>query len=228
MIEESQIGGIRIDIGTSDEYLTAIRNFLESEKLHTVEFVGPGTFLQSAKHTEVAECLNTADLVIPVNEFVTNEINADREPPMEPVLSRTLLHSVLKEAVQDDRKVYLIMETNEMIAAFIEHLNQEADLAFAPAGSYAIESEGEGEEETAVDIINDINALTPDLVLVVMDCPTRERFLLKHYNAINARIWIMMSVEKIFRDTGSKPLQRLLTHHKVRRQIQAHPDQENS
>ena len=79
-------------------------------------------------------------------------------------------------------------------------------------------------EEDTEQIVNEINAVAPHLLLVMLPTPQQEIFLAQHRKMLNVRLWFGVGTENTFTEKKKKTAslcKRLLARRKMKRQIQS-------
>ena len=74
-------------------------------------------------------------------------------------------------------------------------------------------------------IVNEINAVAPHLLLVMLPTPQQEIFLAQHRKMLNVRLWFGVGTENTFTEKKKKTAglcKRLLARRKMKRQIQSY------
>ena len=108
---------------------------------------------------------------------------------------------------------------------FLEKYYKELQLI----GSFSFEENSAEDDDS---IINRLNAVTEDILLVMMPCPDQERFLAANRGKLGIKVWVgigMALIDKYSSDLGMGFFERLLDKIKFKRQVSRYQsEKENS
>ncbi len=184
MIKKIDILGMQVDNYTVRESLLRLDTYMSSTVLNIIETVTMKQLVAAGENPKIRECLEQADLCIIGEGEILSETGNATVQRMREVRDQNFLHELLKRAVRNQKRIFLIAVTREEVDA-MQAFFIEQNPRFTAAGSYAVE-ECVGDMDT---IVNELNGTTPDIVISALDSPVEEEFLLSHKDKIGAGVW---------------------------------------
>ena len=207
MSSRKELAGVRIDICSLREALHKIEHYIQEDGLHAVEAVSMKTVVTAGEEEEVRQCLEDIDLVIPSDKEILMELGVTS-------------HKWLEEA-RDRHSIYLLTDTRaqmDELCSFLDH-------TYGDVARICGDAVWEECEEDTEQIVNEINAVAPHLLLVMLPTPQQEIFLAQHRKMLNVRLWFGVGTENTFTEKKKKTAglcKRLLARRKMKRQIQSY------
>lgn len=184
MIKKIEILGMQIDNFTVREAMLRLDTYMSSTVLNIIETVSMRRLILAAENETVRECINSADLsVIGEKEILSETGNALVQRTRE-VVNKDFMYELLKRAADNGRRVCLIAETKAQTEKMQEFFTA-AQGNFVSVGNYAL-------EDCTADadfLVNELNTLTPDIIISSLPSPEEEMFLTAHKDNINANVW---------------------------------------
>ena len=184
MVKKINILDICVDNYTVRESLMQLDTYMSSTVLNIIETVTMEQLVVAGDNPVIKNCLEQADLCIIGDREILTETGSDTAQRVREVCGNDFLQELLKRVVRNRKRVFLLAMTEEEV----EHMREafmEMTPKFTAAGSCAMETCG-GDTEA---IVNEINGVTPDVVISALDTPREEEFVLSHKDKIGAGIW---------------------------------------
>lgn len=219
MSSRKELAGVRIDICSQREAVYKIEQYMETDGLHAVELISMKTVVTAGNDENVRRCLEDLELVLPSDKEILEELGVTSRKWLEEAKDRRVLYEAMRSIVKEKHSVYLLTQNREQMEQLCQYLEETFGELPCICGNTVWE-EAEGDCEL---IINDINAVAPHLLLVLLPTPDQEKFLLDNRNMLNVRLWLGIGCEHPLGDVRRKPggvCRRLLAHRKMKRQIQ--------
>ncbi len=196
MSSRKELAGVRIDICSLREALHKIEHYIQEDGLHAVEAVSMKTVVTAGEEEEVRQCLEEA-----------------RE--------HRFASEALRNIARDRHSIYLLTDTRaqmDELCSFLDH-------TYGDVARICGDAVWEECEEDTEQIVNEINAVAPHLLLVMLPTPQQEIFLAQHRKMLNVRLWFGVGTENTFTEKKKKTAglcKRLLARRKMKRQIQSY------
>lgn len=184
MTKKIDILGMPLDNYTVRESITQAETFLENGKLNTIETISMQMLLDIEEHPVVCEVIEKLDLSVIGEKEILQAMGIDTMQRLRETKEKDFAREFFKRLERNRKSIFLLGESKNRIAR-----EREALLASFPklsiVGEYALES-CVGDTEA---VINDMNVLTPDVIVSVLPTPMQEEFLRNHKDKMNVRIW---------------------------------------
>ena len=220
MSSRKELAGVRIDICSLREALHRIEHYVKSEGLHVVEFVSMRTIVTAGEDGVVRQCLDDMDLVIPSDKEILLELGVTSRQWLDEAREHRFAYEALRTVAREHHSIYLLTEKREQMDRLCQYM-EEAFGDYSGICGDAVWEECEGDAER---IVNEINAVAPHMLLVMLPTPVQEMFLAEHRKMLNIRLWFGVGTENPFAERKTKPvgtIRKLLAHRKMKRQIQS-------
>ncbi|AJQ27601.1 MULTISPECIES: WecB/TagA/CpsF family glycosyltransferase [Pelosinus] len=163
---------VMIDVVTMKEAVEAVKQFILQKKSHLVVTPNPEIIMMANKDEQLARIINNADLVVPDGAGVVWAARYQGDAMPERVAGYDLVQNLLIEAMSEKYKIYLfggapgIAEKAKKIA---EERYPGVQIVGTRNGFFTKQNESE--------IVNDIKACQPDILLVALGVPRQEKWL---------------------------------------------------
>jgi len=163
---------VMIDVVTMKEAVEAVKQFILQKKSHLVVTPNPEIIMMANKDEQLARIINNADLVVPDGAGVVWAARYQGDAMPERVAGYDLVQNLLIEAMSEKYKIYLfggapgIAEKARKIA---EERYPGVQIVGTRNGFFTKQNESE--------IVNDIKACQPDILLVALGVPRQEKWL---------------------------------------------------
>lgn len=161
-----------IDVVTMKEAVEAVKQFILQKKSRLVVTPNPEIIMMANKDEQLARIINNADLVVPDGAGVVWAARYQGDVMPERVAGYDLVQNLLIEAMSEKYKIYLfggapgIAEKAKKMA---EERYPGVQIVGTCNGFFTKQDESE--------IVNDIKACQPDVLLVALGVPRQEKWL---------------------------------------------------
>jgi len=163
---------VMIDVVTMKEAVEAVKQFILQKKSRLVVTPNPEIIMMANKDEQLARIINNADLVVPDGAGVVWAARYQGDVMPERVAGYDLVQNLLIEAMSEKYKIYLfggapgIAEKAKKMA---EERYPGVQIVGTCNGFFTKQDESE--------IVNDIKACQPDVLLVALGVPRQEKWL---------------------------------------------------
>ena len=161
------------------------------------------------------------DLVIPGDKEILQELGLTAKQRLHEVQESLLFHEFMKRVQRGRRSVFVLAETKEQMEQFCAYLQETYGERLWICGSYAFE-ECPGDAE---DIVNEINSVTPNVILSILPTPMQEQFIFGHRKMLNTKVWFGLGAESGLVTARRSPrwlCRHFLVRRKMKKQIQSY------
>ncbi|MCI7813829.1 MAG: WecB/TagA/CpsF family glycosyltransferase [Lachnospiraceae bacterium] len=218
MKERIEVLGCKIDDLSAQEAVEQIECYLQSGMMCSVGMINRKMLMYAAKDEIYRSQIERMDVTVINDREILKAANIENERRKEEVDQDVFLNAFLKDAVRRKRSVAILAELQDERVACEEYLAQRhSDLCIV--GSFSIE---ESQVEDDDSLVNMLNAVTEDILLVMMPCPEQEKFLAVNRGKLGVKVWIGIGtdmMEKYSNDLGKGFFERFIDKTKFKRQV---------
>lgn len=235
MIKKIDILGIQLDNYTVREAIMQVEAYLSNNALNTIESISMQMLIDSEIDPVVREVISSLDLAVIGEKEIIQAAGADTMQRLQETEEDDFSFEFFKRVERNKKSLFLLGETESRIGNMKEQLER-AFPKLIIVGEYAVEN-CVGNLEA---VINDMNAMTPDIIVSILPSPLQEHFFLEHRDKMNASIWYGIGeagiqrnrhgVGRFFRNLiHLGKLKNSINKYKAREfaQIEAEPEKEN-
>lgn len=187
---KADIMGLPVDIVELKELYREVKQYLENEYLNVIFFVTIQMIEKSASDPEYRKLLESSDYLLPGEESVLAAAPCPQEQAgQEEIFHNYQCFSRLSEWLGAEeghisRNVYYISKTRAETQMLVDYSAEKYPWLKAQ-GMYC-----EGMEERDDLLVNEINAIAPDILVIALESPFQEEWVLKNSTKLNARLCI--------------------------------------
>ena len=192
MIKEITVAGIKLNSYTAFENLTRVVKNLDKNIFTTVQEVYMRTLLLAKEDEVVKQVVESLDVTIIAENGVWDAVGQNSNLRRREVEKKEFFYQLMRILERNKYTVFVMGETKQEVAQTCEYIQEEFS-RIQIAGKIATE-EFAGTDEG---IINDINLLTPDVIISILPSPAQEHFLAEHKSMLSTRLWYGIGSGKI-------------------------------
>ena len=178
------IRGIRVSYDTVHEQLKRAEHFLEEDGLHTIGTITPRLLAAARSDEAVRKMTEAYDIAVVGEGKLLRGTGADSASRIREIHGFDFFLEFLSGLSRRKNTVFLLSDTRgrlEDFKAILKELDKDPVLL------------GEGALADHIDdsdaIVNEINAISPDIVLSVIGSPEQEQFLFYHRHMLGTKLW---------------------------------------
>lgn len=184
MIKKIDIMGMWLDNYTVREAIRKVETYLSDNVMNTIEIISMQMLLEAENDPTVQEVIDSLDLSIIGEKEILQAAGVATMQRVRETEENDFSFEFFKRIERNKKGIFLLGETDEKLCRVREELQREfPKLEFV--GEYAVEN-CIGNLEA---VINDMNAMTPDVIVSILPTPMQEHFFLEHKDKMNANIW---------------------------------------
>ncbi len=175
--------GLNIDTLKLEEVLAKTKEFLQDDVLNTIFIVTAETLIEAESNEEFKQLIETADILLPGDKLMLDASIEETEVE-EVILNYEFVLNLLDSIALEKRTMFILGKSEKEVKFFEEYLfkvypNIECVGAFG--GDVLAKQEH---------VINDINAIAPDIILVAIETPRQETWITSNKNKLNSKLCI--------------------------------------
>lgn len=183
MIKTVNIGGIELDNYTVRETIMRVEHALSDQGFHTIEEVNMDMLLGETDEV-VRQALTLAEYTVIAEAGILDAVGASTYQRKNEIEQHDFFYEMMKRIERNHKRIFLIGQTEEFTRAAADEI-EELYPKCVIDGMEALEN-----CQGAVDaVVNEINALAPDVILSVLPSPAQEQFLVENQDKLSAGLW---------------------------------------
>jgi N-acetylglucosaminyldiphosphoundecaprenol N-acetyl-beta-D-mannosaminyltransferase len=181
----SHILGVRVDDITFEETISAIREFIEERSPHQIVTVNPEFVMTAQANDEFRHVINHADLSLPDGIGIWWASRWLGAPIRQRVPGVDLVQSLAGLSHETECRIFLLGAMPGVAErAAAEMLRSHPNAKFV--GTFS----GAPDLDAAPDIIAEIRAATPDILLVAFGAPAQDLWIARHIDQLDVPVCI--------------------------------------
>lgn len=184
MIKKIEIAGIQLDNYTVREALELIDGYWDNTVMNTVEAISMELLVAAGEDEKLRQSVESLDLGIPDDREILRAAGITSPQRIRETIEHQFFGEFMKRLERGGRTVCLVGDTIVQMDALKTFLKEYYERVKV-VGSQALET-CEGDVDR---LVNEINTISPDVVLSVLPSPRQEYFLMKNRSRMNASIW---------------------------------------
>ena len=178
-----QIMDLDVNIIDIDCFCQKIEGYLENDQLNVVLLASSQLFREAAENEYLRKLITRADALVPGEKTVLSLHHADLLQKGGIIVNYNSLVNVLEYLKKAHYTAYIVARQQNEID-YIRHFFKEREYNISVVGE---RMEQEFEDDA---IINEINSLSPDILLVDLDTPLQEMWIMEHSTKVNVRLCV--------------------------------------
>lgn len=175
--------GVQVSTKTMAETVDTLLGYLDEERVHCVFTPNSEIIYMAYKDPQFARLLNSADLNTADGIGVVYASRILKQPLRERVAGFDLMNRLLERAAPDRRRVFLFGSKPGVAEEAADKLTQ-----LYPGLVICGTRDGYFKEEQTPEIVEQINAAEPDILLVCLGAPKQEKWIADNREHLNVRI----------------------------------------
>lgn len=192
MMNKIDVLGLWLDNYTVREAMMQVEKYIDDNQLHTIEAVTMQMLFVQENDSVVREVISSLDLTVISEKQILQVAGAETMQRVQETEANDFAFEFFRHMERNERSVYLVGENAKDLENVKGNLKEKfPGLVFA--GEYALEDCG-GDYEA---VINDMNAMSPNVVVSMLPTPLQEHFLTEHREKMHTNIWYGMGQLKI-------------------------------
>lgn len=184
-LKQAEILGVNVDSLTMQEAVERVQQFIKEKKTALVATANAEMLMRAAADSELKDILNGADLVVPDGAGTVWAANYLGVEMPERVAGYDLAQELMREAPAKGHRIYFFGSAPGVAEKAREkamELYNGIKVVGVRNGYFTEADEGE--------IIAEIKAAHPDILLVALGVPKQEKWLSKHLRELNVPVSI--------------------------------------
>ena len=185
MRQQTDVLGVPFDVVAMEEAVARVKDMLAEEKQHMICTPNPEIVMEARKDTELMQILKESDLVVPDGIGVVWASKYSEVRLKERVAGYDLTQRLMEEMAETEHTFYFFGGAPGVASA-----GARAMMKKYPGLRVAGVHNGYFDEKEEVNIIREIKAKTPSVLLVGLGAPKQEKWIKDHLELTGAKVAI--------------------------------------
>ena len=188
MRDKISVMGVRLDYLNVESAMERIIESIQNDRLDTVGIITMNMLLLTEENTRWKEYLEELDMSVPGEKEVLEAAGINSGQIYEEVEENEFFARLFWYLISQDLKIFLLGESREEVEGLRRYL-----LDTYPGISIAGETADVADENTSIDhLVNEINSVSPDVIISGLQGCRQDQFLLENRQKINGKIWLSL------------------------------------
>lgn len=184
MIKTIDFAGIELDNYTVREMIMNVEKKMSDHGFHTIEEVNMDTLMMSESDESIRKALDIAEHTVISENGILEVVGAGSYQRRHEIEHHDFFFEMMKRIERNHQTLFIIGNTSEHVKSMAEFLTERFPKCEI-IGAEALEECS----DTSDAMVNEINALTPDVILSVLPSPVQEHFLVENHEKLSAGLW---------------------------------------
>lgn len=178
-----QIMDLPVNIMDIDCFCQKVEGYLENVQLNVILLASSQLFKEAYYNESLREMISSADTIVPGEKAVLSFHHADLLQKGGIIVNYRCLADVLEYLRKSHYTAYIVAR-DKQDSDYMENFFREKNYNISVEG---VKIQHEFEDDV---IINEINSLSPDVLLIDLDTPLQERWIMEHSTKVNVRLCV--------------------------------------
>ena len=222
-----QICGMQLDNLTVDEILSSVEDYFSKGRLYVISYIYAEFLKLLVQDEQLRETvIENADLIL-IGEKAVAEVLEEPCALTDAQLDQQhAANRILEYCAANGKTIYWIGESESAYETFRAYVDKQfAQLQVV--GGFAT---GSGEDpEMEEEIVNDINRVSPDVILSKLPSPYQEQFVARQRLKVNGQVWLGLSDKTLLSNQtlpASSKIKAMIDKTLLRRAVNANKTEE--
>lgn len=172
-----------VNIMDSDTFNKKVEGYLEDDQLNILLLATSRLFVEAGEKEEFRKMISAADAIVPGEEALLGMYPENALEKGGVIINYQCLSDLLLYLSKKNYTLYMVARNEKGLQAVKD---------FFEYAAYGISMVGGrvGQELLDEAVINEINGLAPDILLVDLDTPMQEKWIMEHRTKVNTKLCV--------------------------------------
>lgn len=166
--------------------------YIGNGAMNTIFYLSSQVLLDAGENAQQKEWLESMDLLLYGEPTVLDVLKENTRERKSEIRNDAFLHEYIKKLARGKQSIYLILDSAEK-ADSLEGYLKELHPSVNVIGKYIWE---EG-SSTAEDLVNELNDISPDVIISKLPNATQLQLISENRRMINASVWVALLYERV-------------------------------
>lgn len=223
MIKTIDFAGIVLDNYSVRETIMNVEKNMSDQGFHTIEEVNMDTLMQAETDEVIKDALQMAEHTVIAEAGILDAVGAGSYQRRHEIEHHDFFYELMKRIERNHKTLFVIGDSMERVEQMCERILDR----YPKCDIVGMEALDECSGATDA-VINEINALAPDVVLSIIPSPQQEHFLMENREKISAELWYGLGKIELGKKRSRLALKihKLIRTHKLEKQLIRHSDEQ--
>ena len=216
MIKTIDFAGIVLDNYSVRETIMNVEKNMSDHGFHTIEEVNMDTLMQAETDEVIKDALQMAEHTVIAEAGILDAVGAGSYQRRHEIEHHDFFYELMKRIERNHKTLFVIGDSMERVEQMCERI---AD-RYPKCEIVGMEALDECSGATDA-VVNEINALAPDVILSIIPSPQQEHFLMENREKMSAELWYGLGKIELCKP-GSRlalKIRKLVRTHKLEKQL---------
>lgn len=223
MIKTIDFAGIVLDNYSVRETIMNVEKNMSDQGFHTIEEVNMDTLMQAETDEVIKDALQMAEHTVIAEAGILDAVGAGSYQRRHEIEHHDFFYELMKRIERNHKTLFVIGDSMERVEQMCERISDRYPKCDIVGMEVLDECSGATDA-----VINEINALAPDVVLSIIPSPQQEHFLMENREKISAELWYGLGKIELGKKRSRLALKihKLIRTHKLEKQLIRHSDEQ--
>lgn len=225
MIKTIDFAGIVLDNYSVRETIMNVEKNMSDYGFHTIEEVNMDTLMQAETDEVIKDALQMAEHTVIAEAGILDAVGAGSYQRRHEIEHHDFFYELMKRIERNHKTLFVIGDSMERVEQMCERIEDR----YPKCEIVGMEALDECSGATDA-VVNEMNALAPDVILSIIPSPQQEHFLMENREKISAELWYGIGKIELgkARSRLALKIRKLVRTHKLEKQLIRHTDEQEA
>ena len=225
MIKTIDFAGIVLDNYSVRETIMNVEKNMSDQGFHTIEEVNMDTLMQAETDEVIKEALQIVEHTVIAEAGILDAVGAGSYQRRQEIEHHDFFYELMKRIERNHKTMFVIGDSMERVEQMCELISDR----YPKCEIVGMEALDECTGATDA-VVNEMNAVAPDVILSIIPSPQQEHFLLENREKITAELWYGIGKIELgkARSRLALKIRKLVRTHKLEKQLIRHNDEQET
>lgn len=225
MIKTIDFAGIVLDNYSVRETIMNVEKKMSDHGFHTIEEVNMDTLMQAETDEVIKDALQMAEHTVIAEAGILDAVGAGSYQRRHEIEHHDFFYELMKRIERNHKTLFVIGDSMERVEQMCERIADRYPKCEIVGAEALDECSGATDA-----VINEMNALAPDVILSIIPSPQQEHFLMENREKISAELWYGIGKIELgkARNRLALKIRKLVRTHKLEKQLIRHTDEQEA
>jgi len=193
--------GIKLDNYLLEDAMDYFSEFLENDVLNTIGVVSTSLLMAASEDEELIQQIDSLDMTIIGEKEILEAAQIEHKRRHKEVENHQFFNAFFKYSSEYHKSIFLLVDRESQIEKLNTYLEGKYN-GINIVGAYAVENSNEDGDT----IVNEVNSISPDIIVSVIGTTFQEKFIYNNKQKLNAKVWLGLGHHERARNSiGLKP-----------------------
>ena len=196
-----QVLGVKLDNYFLEDAIDYVSEYLENDVLNTIGVISTSLLMAASEDEELKHQIEGLDMTIIGEKEILEAAHIEHKRRHKEVENHQFFNAFFKYASEYNKSIFLLVDREsqiEKLNTYLEGKYNDINIT----GAYAVENSNEDEDS----IVNEVNSISPDIIVSVIGTTFQEKFIYNNKQKLNAKICLGLGHHERARNSiGLKP-----------------------